>query len=88
MKSNYKIGVFKIEYKKIKTEKRTRTIKILYFIDEKYTNNLSHTFIELKKIYNDWCYYFCEVLANEDYYFFNSKKSKVKILTTERGVAQ
>lgn len=85
---NYKIGVFKIEYRKIKKEKRTITKKVLFFIEERFTDNLSKTFLELKKIYVDWCYYFCEVPITEDYYFFPSRQSKARILTNERGVEQ
>lgn len=85
---NYKIGVFKIEYRKIKKEKRTVTKKVLFFIDERYTDNLSKTFLELKKLYYDWCYYFCEVSSKESYYFFPNRQSKARILTNERGVEQ
>lgn len=84
----YKIGVFKIEYRTVKKEKRTVTKKVLFFIDERYTDNLSKTFLELKKIYNEWHYYFCEVSIKEDYYFFPNRQSKVRILTNERGVEQ
>lgn len=84
----YKIGVFKIEYRKIKKEKRTVTKKVLFFIEERFTDNLSKTFLELKKLYYDWCYYFCEVPAKESYYFFPSRQSKARILTNERGVEQ
>lgn len=84
----YKIGVFKIEYKTIKKEKRTVTKKVLFFIEERFTDNLSKTFLELKKIYFDWCYYFCEVPKNEDYYFFATKQSKARILKSERGIEQ
>lgn len=85
---NYKIGVFKIEYRTIKKEKRTITKKVLFFIDERYTDNLSKTFLELKKIYRDWYYYFCEVPTKENYYFFPNRQSKARILTNERGVEQ
>ena len=84
----YKIGVFKIEYKTVKKEKRTVTKKVLFFIDERYTNNLSKTFLELKKVYNDWYYYFCEVPIKENYYFFPSRQSKARILTNTKGVEQ
>ena len=84
----YKIGVFKIEYKTVKKEKRTITKKVLFFIEERFTNNLSKTFLELKKIYRDWCYYFCEVPTKESYYFFPSRQSKARILTNVREVEQ
>ena len=84
----YKIGVFKIEYRTVKKEKRTITKKVLFFIEERFTNNLSKTFLELKKIYYDWYYYFCEVSIKEDYYFFPSRQSKARTLTNERGVEQ
>ena len=84
----YKIGVFKIEYRTVKKEKRTVTKKVLFFIEERFTDNLSQAFIELKKIYYDWCYYFCEVPTEDNYYFFPSRQSKARILTNERGVEQ
>ena len=84
----YKIGVFKIEYKTVKKEKRTITKKVLFFIEERFTDNLSKTFLELKKIYYDWCYYFCEVSIKESYYFFPSRQSKARILTNVREVEQ
>lgn len=84
----YKIGVFKIEYRTVKKEKRTVTKKVLFFIEERFTNNLSKTFLELKKIYYDWHYYFCEVPAEESYYFFPSRQSKARILTNQKGVEQ
>lgn len=85
---NYKIGVFKIEYRTVKKEKRTVTKKVLFFIEERFTNNLSKTFLELKKLYYDWCYYFCEVPITEKYYFFPNRQSKARILTNERGIEQ
>ena len=85
---NYKIGVFKIEYRTVKKEKRTITKKVLFFIEERFTDNLSKTFLELKKIYYDWYYYFCEVPAKESYYFFPSRQSKARILTNVREVEQ
>ena len=85
---NYKIGVFKIEYRKIKKEKRTVTKKVLFFIEERFTDNLSKTFLELKKLYYDWCYYFCEVPITENYYFFPNRQSKARILTNVREVEQ
>ena len=85
---NYKIGVFKIEYRTVKKEKRTITKKVLCVIEERFTDNLSKTFLELKKIYKDWHYYFCEVSAKENYYFFPSRQSKARILTNERGIEQ
>ena len=84
----YKIGVFKIEYRTVKKEKRTITKKVLFFIEERFTDNLSKTFLELKKVYYDWCYYFCEVSITENYYFFPSRQSKARTLTNERGVEQ
>lgn len=84
----YKIGVFKIEYRTVKKEKRTVTKKVLFFIEERFTDNLSKTFLELKKIYYDWYYYFCEVPIKENYYFFPNRQSKARILTNERGVEQ
>ena len=84
----YKIGVFKIEYKTVKKEKRTITKKVLFFIEERFADNLSKTFLQLKKIYYDWCYYFCEVPITENYYFFPNRQSKARILTNERGVEQ
>lgn len=85
---NYKIGVFKIEYRTVKKEKRTVTKKVLFFIEERFTDNLSKTFLELKKLYYDWYYYFCEVPITENYYFFPSRQSKARILTNERGIEQ
>ena len=85
---NYKIGVFKIEYRTLKKEKRTVTKKVLFFIEERFTDNLSKTFLELKKIYFDWCYYFCEVPTKENYYFFANRQSKARILTNVREVEQ
>ena len=84
----YKIGVFKIEYRTVKKEKRTITKKVLFFIEERFTDNLGKTFLELKKLYYDWCYYFCEVPITENYYFFPSRQSKARILTNVRGVEQ
>lgn len=86
----YKIGIFKIEYKKIKKEKRTITKKILFFIKEEFVNQeeLSNTFINLHKIYSDTNFYFCEVKEEEDYFFFPSKNSKMRILKNERGIEQ
>lgn len=86
----YKIGIFKIEYRKIKKEKRTITKKVLFFIKEEFVSSkeLNSRYIELHKIYCDFCYYFCEVGANEDYYFFPSRNSKMRILTNKKEVEQ
>ena len=43
---------------------------------------------ELKKLYFDWCYYFCEVPIKEAYYFFPSRQSKARILINQKGVEQ
>lgn len=86
----YKIGIFKIEYRKIKKEKRTITKKVLFFIKEEFVNykDLSTKYIDLHRIYKDPNYYFCEVKKNEDYFFFPSRNSKMRILKNIKEVEQ
>lgn len=88
LKTMYKVGVFKIEYRKVKQGKRTVTKKVLFFIEEVFTKNETKTVNELAKVYRDWCYYFCEVKANEDYFFFPSRQGKMRTLKAVKGVEQ
>lgn len=80
-----KCGIFKVEYVRISQGKRIVTKRIYHLIKEYRYNKENETalFLEHKRIYKDFNYYFCSVNENEQYYYFNTSKNKV-IISWER----
>lgn len=78
-----KVGIFKIDYKKIDCKNgKTRLKKVYIFIQELTTDNL----LEVYKIYPFFNnFYICEF--DNGYYYFNSSKRRIA-LTTEKFIEQ